>query len=464
MRARAASDAPTLRSPATRRPCTALDGTVLPTANRSQREVNLAGLLRSGLLKRFESSAHCVRADLPEDGRRATTGFLAFLDVGHVPEPEALTEWLAASPTREYRAAVESAVKREQAARSPTSTRRPPSGRSRATAICCSRSPPRPIGRRPMIPSCCRLRRSSRDRRARPRRGLRRRRRARQAQGPRLQLLRRHGRLDRTASSRNVSATRPAARGVPRRASPSSPATTRSRRSDATRGVGICAGLERGASGPRRRPLRHPRDHRRPRRGRQPPAGTAHHQLRPALEPDAPGPAPRPDRPHRLAPRPRLHPLLLPRPALDALLGLEERLKRKIAQAAAASASRTRSSPAPRRATSSSARPARRSSASAPRTRRCSRRAARRDAHTGEEYRQDLRAALEPPARRADQDAALGLRQRHGRHSTASTGFVFCARVGDHPLVQFRYVSLDGAEAVWPATRSRPSLALAPRP
>ncbi len=45
------------------------------------------------------------------------------------------------------------------------------------------------------------------------------------------------------------------------------------------------------------------------------------------------------------------------------------------------------------------------------------------------------------------QGASLGLRERDGREDGAGR-FVFCARVGDHPLVQYRFVSIDGAEPV----------------
>ena len=71
------------------------------------------------------------------------------------------------------------------------------------------------------------------------------------------------------------------------------------------------------------------------------------------------------------------------------------------------------------------------------------------DAHSGEEYRQDLRAALANP-RLADEIRALpwgagsGMASRDGANA-----FVFCARVGDHPLVQFRYV-----EHRWRRSRS----------
>jgi hypothetical protein len=76
-----------------------------------QREVNLAGLLRAGLLKRFESSA----AAFAQTCRRMADShdaFAAFLDAGLVPEPEALTEWLSGESDAEYRVAVESAVNR----------------------------------------------------------------------------------------------------------------------------------------------------------------------------------------------------------------------------------------------------------------------------------------------------------------------------------------------------------------
>jgi hypothetical protein len=76
-----------------------------------QREVNLAGLLRAGLLKRFESSAAafaltCRRMAQSHDG------FLAFLDDGLVPEPEALDDWLSGESDAEYQAAIEAAVRR----------------------------------------------------------------------------------------------------------------------------------------------------------------------------------------------------------------------------------------------------------------------------------------------------------------------------------------------------------------
>jgi hypothetical protein len=67
----------------------------------------------------------------------------------------------------------------------------------------------------------------------------------------------------------------------------------------------------------------------------------------------------------------------------------------------------------------------------------------------------DVRALWRPPAaagrpggpglRRAHFPAALGVRQRL-RPSRWAGGFVFCARVADHPRVQFRWVEPDGPD------------------
>ena len=85
----------------------------------------------------------------------------------------------------------------------------------------------------------------------------------------------------------------------------------------------------------RTRPLRPAPVYRRPRGRHEPPAVPQRHQLRPALEPDAPGAAPRPDRPHRQPPRPRLPAHFFPDQQLNRLLDLEIRVRRKLAQAAA---------------------------------------------------------------------------------------------------------------------------------
>lgn len=57
-----------------------------------ERGVALVGLLRSGLLKRFESSAHAFSLTA---SRMATShdAFLAALDQGYIPTPEAIDEW-----------------------------------------------------------------------------------------------------------------------------------------------------------------------------------------------------------------------------------------------------------------------------------------------------------------------------------------------------------------------------------
>jgi hypothetical protein len=69
---------------------------------------------------------------------------------------------------------------------------------------------------------------------------------------------------------------------------------------------------------------------------------------------------------------------------------------------------------------------------------------------SGEEYRQELRRALEDPSLR-DRIEHLAWGSGSGMvRAGGERGFVFCARVGDHPQVQFRFVALrsDGALAV----------------
>lgn len=75
-----------------------------------QRETNLAGLLRAGLLKRFESSAAAF-AQTCRRMAQSHDGFLAFLHDGIVPEPEALNEWLSGESDAEYQEAVVAAVR-----------------------------------------------------------------------------------------------------------------------------------------------------------------------------------------------------------------------------------------------------------------------------------------------------------------------------------------------------------------
>ena len=72
-----------------------------------------------------------------------------------------------------------------------------------------------------------------------------------------------------------------------------------------------------------------------------------------------------------------------------------------------------------------------------------------RSAISGEEYRQELRRALENPTV-AEQIRALPWGSGSGlARDDATGGYVFCARIGDHERVQFRYVELrDLAEPV----------------
>lgn len=75
-----------------------------------------------------------------------------------------------------------------------------------------------------------------------------------------------------------------------------------------------------------------------------------------------------------------------------------------------------------------------------------------RSALSGEEYRQELRKALEHP-QLAERIRELPWGSGSGMTVAAATarlGYVFCARVGDHPSSQFRYVTTtdDGAPLV----------------
>jgi len=64
----------------------------LPGAQESLSEAALVGLLRSGLLKRFESSAHAF-AETAERMVRANEVFLEGLDKGYILTAEAIEEW-----------------------------------------------------------------------------------------------------------------------------------------------------------------------------------------------------------------------------------------------------------------------------------------------------------------------------------------------------------------------------------
>src|SRR5206468_62918 len=63
-------------------------------------------------------------------------------------------------------------------------------------------------------------------------------------------------------------------------------------------------------------------------------------------------------------------------------------------------------------------------------------------AYSGEEYRQELRRALEDPAL-AERIKSLPWGSGSGMsHSRADPGFVFCVRVGDNPQPLFRWVGM----------------------
>lgn len=65
-----------------------------------------------------------------------------------------------------------------------------------------------------------------------------------------------------------------------------------------------------------------------------------------------------------------------------------------------------------------------------------------RSALSGEEYRQELRRALDNPTL-AEQIKVLPWGSGSGLARTGATGgYVFCARIGDHERVQFRYVEI----------------------
>lgn len=63
-----------------------------PLPEDEQREAALTGLLRSGLLKRFESSVYAF-AQTAEHMANSHDAFLAALDKGFIPTPQAILEW-----------------------------------------------------------------------------------------------------------------------------------------------------------------------------------------------------------------------------------------------------------------------------------------------------------------------------------------------------------------------------------
>lgn len=129
---------------------------------------------------------------------------------------------------------------------------------------------------------------------------------------------------------------------------------------------------------------------------------------------------------------------------LDDLLGLEERLHRKISQAAASIGVEAEVIPGSRVSPQVFAE-----------TREEIERLRRENpelfeaggetgtAYSGEEYRQELRTAMEsPPFAEQVQRLPWGSGSGQAR-AGAERGFVFCIRVGDHRNAQFRYVGMD---------------------
>jgi hypothetical protein len=69
---------------------------------------------------------------------------------------------------------------------------------------------------------------------------------------------------------------------------------------------------------------------------------------------------------------------------------------------------------------------------------------------SGEEYRQELRKAMENPdlaGRITAMPWGSGSGMAVAAGADAAPGYVFCARVADHPTPQFRYVRIDGTES-----------------
>jgi len=69
-------------------------------------------------------------------------------------------------------------------------------------------------------------------------------------------------------------------------------------------------------------------------------------------------------------------------------------------------------------------------------------------AESGEEYRQELRSGLkDPEMARMVRELAWGSGSGKAAVGGQGPGYVFCARVGDHPTPQFRYASYENAAA-----------------
>lgn len=133
---------------------------------------------------------------------------------------------------------------------------------------------------------------------------------------------------------------------------------------------------------------------------------------------------------------------------LDALLGLEERLHRKIAQAAATIGVEDEVIPGSRVSGHSFAE----TREEIDRLRQedpelFESGGERKGAYSGEEYRQELRAAMQDPTL-AEQIRRLPWGSGTGRvRAGAEPGFVFCARVADHPRPKFAFVSYGDPSA-----------------
>jgi len=138
----------------------------------------------------------------------------------------------------------------------------------------------------------------------------------------------------------------------------------------------------------------------------------------------------------------------LPDVQLDALLRLEERLQRKIKQAAAAVGVEGEIIPGSAFAEVAYGE----TRAEIMRLRQQNpelfeKGGEKGDAYSGEAFRQELRRGLEPssPFNNAVRGLAWGSGSGLARPG-APPGYVFCARVGDHPSPQFRYVSYERPE------------------
>jgi len=77
-----------------------------PSAEEQVREAALVGLLRSGLLKRFESSVHAF-AETASHMADTHDAFLVALEHGYIPSPEAILEWGAVDSDEAFEALLE---------------------------------------------------------------------------------------------------------------------------------------------------------------------------------------------------------------------------------------------------------------------------------------------------------------------------------------------------------------------